>query len=66
MKRCYNEFNRGYHSLTDELRKDRPKLVVGLENINAVQKLIMRLMQPLDNLTKAQKDAGVDWCTRMF
>ena len=28
--------------LTDEFRKDRPKLVVGTENINAVQKLIMQ------------------------
>ena len=25
VKRWYNEFNRGHHSLTDELREDRPK-----------------------------------------
>ena len=41
-KRWYIEFNRGLHSLTDEFRKDRPKSVVEPENINAVQKLIMR------------------------
>ena len=42
MKRWYNEFNRGRHSLTDQFRKGRPKSVVGPENINAVQKLIMQ------------------------
>ena len=42
MKRWYNEFNRGRHSLNDEFRKDRPKSVVGPENIYAVQKLIMQ------------------------
>ena len=42
VERWYNEFNRGRHSLTDEFRKGRPKSVVGLENINAVQKLIMQ------------------------
>ena len=42
MKRWYKEFNRGHHSLTDEFRKGRSKSVVGLENINAVQKLIMQ------------------------
>ena len=42
MKRWYNEFNRGRHSLTNEFRKDRLKSVVGPENINAVQKLIMQ------------------------
>ena len=53
VKRWYKEFNRGPHSLTDEFRKDRPKSVVGLENINGVQKLIkivmwhtVRLRQP--------------------
>ena len=40
--RWYNEFNRDRHSLTDEFRKDRPKSVVGLNNINAVQKLIIQ------------------------
>ena len=40
VKRWYNEFNRGRHSLTDEFRKGRSKSVVGPENINAVQKLI--------------------------
>ena len=44
---CYcealdNEFNRGGHSLTDVFRKGRPKSVVGPENINAVQKMIMQ------------------------
>ena len=28
VKRWYNEFNRGRHSLTDEFRKDRPKSIV--------------------------------------
>ena len=42
MKPWYDEFNRGRHSLTDEFRKGRPKLVVGPENINALQKLIMQ------------------------
>ena len=42
VKRWYNEFNRGRHSLTDEFRKDRPKSVFGSENINAVQKLIIQ------------------------
>ena len=42
VKRWYNEFNRGRHSLTNEFRQDRPKSVVGPENINAVQKLIMQ------------------------
>ena len=42
MQCWYNEFNRVRHSLTDEFRKDRPKSVVGPENINAVQKLIMQ------------------------
>ena len=42
MKRWYNEFNLGRHSLTDEFRKGRPKSVVVPENINAVQKLIMQ------------------------
>ena len=40
LKRWYNEFNRGCHSLTDEFRKGRPKSVIGSENINSVQKLI--------------------------
>ena len=86
--------------LTDEFRKDRPKTVVGPENINAVQKLIMQdrhviyweieatlgtssttiykiLHEQLavkkicsrwtpHNLTKAQKDARVDWCKQML
>ena len=42
VKRQYNEFNRGCHSLTNEFRRSRPKSVVGLENINAVQKLILQ------------------------
>ena len=42
MKRWYNEFNRGCHSLTDEFRKGRQKSVVEPENINTVQKLIMQ------------------------
>ena len=42
VKRWYNDFIRGRHSLTDEFRKGRPKSVVGPENINAVQKLIMQ------------------------
>ena len=42
VKRCYNEFNRGHHSLTDQFRKGRPKSIVGLENIIPVQKLIMQ------------------------
>ena len=42
MKRWYNEFNRGRHSLSDEFRKYRSKSVVGPENINTVQKLIMQ------------------------
>ena len=42
MKRWYNKFNRGRHSLTDEFRKGHPKSVVGPEDINAVQKLIMQ------------------------
>ena len=42
VKRWYNEFNRGRHSLTDEFRKGRPKSVVETENINVVQKLIMQ------------------------
>ena len=41
MKRWYNEFNRGRHSLADEFHKGRPELVVGTEKINAVQKMIM-------------------------
>ena len=43
MKRWYNEFNRGRHLLTDKFRKDRSKSVVGTENINAVQKLMMQV-----------------------
>ena len=42
VKRWYSEFNRGRYSLTDEFRKDRPKSVVGPENINPVQKLIIQ------------------------
>ena len=42
VKQWYNEFYRGRYSRTDEFRKDRPKSVVGPENINAVQKLIMQ------------------------
>ena len=42
VKRWYNDFNRGRHSLTDEFRKGRPKSVVETENINVVQKLIMQ------------------------
>ena len=42
MKRWYNEFNRSRHSLTYEFRKGRPKSVIGPENINAEQKLIMK------------------------
>ena len=42
MKRCYNKFNRGRYPLTVEFRKGRPKSVVGPENINTVQKLIMQ------------------------
>ena len=41
MKCWYDEFNHGRHSLTDEFRKGRPKSVIGPENINAMQKLIM-------------------------
>ena len=42
VKRWYNEFNRDRLSLTDEFRKHHPKSVVGPENINAMQKLIMQ------------------------
>ena len=42
VKRWYNEFNPGHHSLTDQFCKVRPKSVVGPENINTVQKLIMQ------------------------
>ena len=42
VKRWCDEFNRGRHSLTDKFRKGCPKSVVGSENINAVQKLIMQ------------------------
>ena len=42
VKGWYNEFNRGHHSLTDEFCKGRPKSVVGPENINTVQKLIIQ------------------------
>ena len=42
VKRWYNEFNRGRHSLTHEFRKGRSKSAVGPENINVVQKLIMQ------------------------
>ena len=42
VKRWYNEFNRVRHSLTDEFCKSCPKSVVGPENMNAVQKLIMQ------------------------
>ena len=42
VKRWYKEFNRGCHSLTDEIRKGHPKSVVESENINAVKKLIMQ------------------------
>ena len=42
VKRWYNEFDRGHHSLADGFRKGRPKSVVGPENINVVQKLIMQ------------------------
>ena len=42
VKRWYNEFNRGRHSLTDEFRKGHPKSVIGPQNINAVQKLIIQ------------------------
>ena len=41
VKRWYNEFNRGRHSLTDEIREGRPKSVVVQENIDAVQNLIL-------------------------
>ena len=37
-----NEFNRGSHSVTAEIRKGRPKSVVGPENINSVEKMIMK------------------------
>ena len=36
VKRWYNEFHSGSHSLTQEFRKDRLKSVVRPENINAV------------------------------
>ena len=42
VKCCYNEFNRRRHMLTDEFRKDCPKSVIGPENINTVQKLIIQ------------------------
>ena len=42
VKRLYNKFNCSRHSLTDDLRKDRPKSVVEPENIDAVKKLIMK------------------------
>ena len=42
VKRWYNEFNRGRHLLTDEFHKNRPKSVIGSENVNAVQKLIVQ------------------------
>ena len=42
VKCWYNEFDRDRYSLSDEFCKDRPKSVVGPENINAVQKLIMQ------------------------
>ena len=38
----YEEFNRGRYSLTGEFRKGRQKSIVGIGNINAVQKLIMQ------------------------
>ena len=36
------ELSRDCHSLTDEFRKGRPKLVVGPKNCNAVQKLVIQ------------------------
>ena len=42
VKLWYNELNRGRYSLTDQFYNGRPKSVVGPENINAVQKLIMQ------------------------
>ena len=41
VKRQYDDFSRGHHSLNDEFRKGRLKSVVGPKNINAAQKLIM-------------------------
>jgi histone-lysine N-methyltransferase SETMAR len=100
VKRWYNEFHRGRHSLSDESREGRPKSVVVPENIDAVQNLIMQdrhityreieaslgismtsinkiLHEHLavkkicsrwipHNLTKAQKDARVNWCEEML
>ena len=42
MKRWYNEFNHVHHLLTDEFRKGRPKSIIGPENINVIQKLMMQ------------------------
>ena len=48
VKRWYNEFNRGRHSLTDEFCKDHPKSVVGAGNIRVVQKCIAKIFLMLD------------------
>ena len=42
MKRWYNEFNRGRHSLTDEFHKAHIISVIGAKYIIAAQKLIMQ------------------------
>ena len=43
VKHWYNEFNSGRYLLTDEFRKGRPKSFVGPENINSLQKLLMKV-----------------------
>jgi len=40
VKRWYNDFNRGRHSLANEFRESHSKSVVLLENIDAVRELI--------------------------
>ena len=42
VKRRYNDFTHGRHSLTDEIREGRPKSVVIQENIDVVQNLILQ------------------------
>ena len=42
VKRWYNQFNHGRHSLIEEFFKGRPKSVFWPQKINAVQKLIMQ------------------------
>ncbi|CAH1971777.1 unnamed protein product [Acanthoscelides obtectus] len=66
ISRWYGEFKRGRVSLSDDPRVGAPKTPVTQENVDAVRKLIIKLVSCWipHLLTEEQKAARVNWCQK--